>query len=558
MNADQKESDEFYSNNIVHGTSNFISEIFFLTVAAHHYGSSSMMSKVEQLEKDLRHMETQIDKLEQERHKWIASHNELRLFDNALKKYRDSYEQGLALKYGLQGVLLDDLWQARSMQFMRYVIVWLLRVASGRNFPLESITLPLPDDQPKGFRCLPEYFLDGIISNFNFIMWHIPQIITSTQGDELTMICITFLQSSQYVKNPYLKAGLVTVLCRGTWRRISGARGVLVDILNSLPFANEYLLHALMKFYIEAEFTGTHTQFSDKFNIRFEIFQIIKCIWPNSVYQQKLFSESQGNVDFFVQFVNLLLNDVTFVLDESFSAFVTIHDTQVELARGVDMDPTTRQEKEQLLSTTRGRAKAYMQLTNETVAMLKLFTAVLAGAFTMPEIVQRLADMLDYNLDTMVGPRSSNLRVDNLSEYGFNPRTLLSEIVDVYLNLMSKDSFILAVSRDGRSYKPLNFEKTTGILKKWSLKSTEDLVKWNQFQDKIKAAKEATDQEEENLGEVPDDFLGWFFGNIFNSSMILTANTIRPHYIHAYGRSCHFTKVQNFCRSCHDTLSPPQ
>ena len=34
-------------------------------------------------------------------------------------------------------------------------------------------------------------------------------------------------------------------------------------------FANRHLLHALMKFYIEAESTGSHTQFFDKFNIRY-------------------------------------------------------------------------------------------------------------------------------------------------------------------------------------------------------------------------------------------------------------------------------------------------
>src|SRR5436190_22149449 len=174
------------------------------------------------------------------------------------------------------------------MQFMRYVIVWLLRLVSGRNFPAQDLRLPLPEQQSNIFKCLPEYFLDDVVSNFKFIMWHMPHLITSTQGDELIMLCIAFLQSSDYIKNPYLKAGLVTILCRGTWDQRNGARGVLVDLLNSLQFATDHLLHSLMQFYIEAEFTGGHNQFFDKFNIRFEIFQIIKCIWPNPLYRDKL------------------------------------------------------------------------------------------------------------------------------------------------------------------------------------------------------------------------------------------------------------------------------
>lgn len=70
-------------------------------------------------------------------------------------------------------------------------------------------------------------------------------------------------------------------------------RGVLGDRLISIKFANDYLLHALMKFYIECESTGAHNQFYDKFNIRYEIFQVIKCVWVNDVYQQQLTRESK-------------------------------------------------------------------------------------------------------------------------------------------------------------------------------------------------------------------------------------------------------------------------
>ncbi|OJJ41121.1 hypothetical protein ASPWEDRAFT_34613 [Aspergillus wentii DTO 134E9] len=538
INADQHASDAFYSQK-AEGTSNFITEIFFLTVAAHHYGSESLTSKLDQLEKDLRHMESTIVKFENERHKWINNPMQLRVFEQALKKYKDKLDLGLALKYSLQGVLFDDQWQARSMLFMRYVIVWLLRLVSGGNFPKQPVKLPLPQEQPEVFKCLPEYFVEDVVSNFKFIMWCMPQIITATQGDELVMLCLTFLESSAYIKNPYLKAGLVSILFRGTWPRPGGARGVLVDLLNSMPFANDHLLHALMKFYIEAEHTGTHTQFFDKFNIRFEIFQIVKCIWPNTLYRDKLSNQANQNLDFFVRFVNLLLNDVTFVLDESFGAFKTIHNTQVELNQsGSTMDPTMRQEREEQLASAQRNAKSYMQLTNETVAMLKLFTDALADSFTMPEIVQRLADMLDYNLDAMVGPRSSNLRVENLRDYGFNPRALLSEIVDVYLNLRNKENFIFAVARDGRSYKPVNFEKAAEILRKFSLKSPEDLRRWEILQKKVMEARAVDEQAEEDLGEVPDEFLDPLIYTLMedpvilpNSRMSIDRSTLRSHLL---------------------------
>lgn len=508
LNADQHTSDEFYGKT-ADGTSNFISEVFFLTLAAHHYGTEAANSTLSQLDKDLKRIEKHLEEIELDRHKFVNDPIKLRMFDNAIKKYKDQVDKGLSYKYAVQGVLLDDLTQARSMQFMRYVIVWLLRlVKPGHDYPKQPLELPLPEEQPNVFKCLPEYFLEDVVGNFKFIMRNMPQIITSTQSDELVMLCITFLRSSEYIKNPYLKSGLVTIMFHGIWPVYNQSKGVLGDLLTSMPFATDHLLHALMKFYIEVENTGGHNQFYDKFNMRYEMFQIIKCIWLNTVYRERLSQESKINVDFFVRFVNLLLNDVTFVLDESLTAFIQIHSLQQELKASESMDPAVRTEKEEALAAAQGKAKSYMQLTNETVAMLKLFTEALADAFTMPEIVQRLADMLDYNLDVMVGPKSSDLKVDNPREYNFNPKLLLADIIDVYLNLGQKEDFVLAVARDGRSYKPANVEKATILLQKLSALSSEAIAAWKTLGEKFKKAKELDDQAEEDLGEIPDEFLG--------------------------------------------------
>lgn len=79
-------------------------------------------------------------------------------------------------------------------------------------------------------------------------------MITSTQSDELVTLCITFLRSSEYIRNPYLKSGLVSILFHGIWPTYGRQKGVLGDLLNSSPFATEHLLHALMKFYIGSLF----------------------------------------------------------------------------------------------------------------------------------------------------------------------------------------------------------------------------------------------------------------------------------------------------------------
>ncbi|KAF2085995.1 ubiquitin conjugation factor E4 [Saccharata proteae CBS 121410] len=526
MNADQHESDAFYSQKL-DGENNFISECFFLTVAAHHYGTEAANSKLSQLQKDVKWMEKELAKFEAERHKYAHNPAQLQMFENALKKYRDSVEKSHCQILATQGILLDETIQGRAMQFMRYVIVWLIRVAApGLDYPKQQLSLPLPSEQPEEFKCLPEYFLEDIVDNFKFITRMIPQIVTSTQCSELIAICITFLRSSSYIRNPYLKSGLVSILYYGTLPYYGKSKGVLGDLLFADSFATKHLLHAVMQFYIECESTGAHTQFYDKFNIRYEIFQIIKCIWGNSVYRDNLRTEANVNLDFFVRFVNLLLNDVTYVLDESFTAFATIHDTTKSLRSDSTLDEASRKEKEEQLENAKQRAKSYMGLTNETVAMLKLFTDALSDSFTMPEIVQRLADMLDYNLDALVGPRQSQLKIENPQEYGWNAKAMLAEITDVYLNLRDKDSFWIAIARDGRSYKPSNFAKAAAILRKYALKSPEDIAAWEQLATHVAAAKEADEEEEADLGDIPDEFLDPLLSDIMKDPVILPKSRV--------------------------------
>jgi ubiquitin conjugation factor E4 B len=298
-----------------------------------------------------------------------------------------------------------------------------------------------------------------------------------------------------------------------------------------------------MKFYIEAESTGTHTQFYDKFNIRYEIFQVIKKIWPNTLYRESLAKEAQVNTDFFVQFVNMIVNDVTFVLDESLTAFTKIHDLTVEMKSPAfaALNEEQRKEKEELLEDQKSKAKSYMGLMNESMETLIMFTETLPDAFTMPEIVQRLADMLDYNLNIMVDERQrKNLIVENPQEYKWNPRELLLNFVKVFLNLSGKENFVSAIAKDGRSYRPENFDEAARLLtNKISFSVTpEELSAWIALGERVAATKAAEEEEEADLGEIPDEYLDPLLADLMMDPVILPTSkitvdraTIRSHLL---------------------------
>jgi len=159
--------------------------------------------------------------------------------------------------------------------------------------------------------------------------------------------------------------------------------------------------------------------------------------------------------------------------------------------------------------------------------MLNLFTASIPAAFCTPEIADRLAAMLDYNIDALVGPKCSNLKVQNPEKYYFDPKSLLKGIVGIFLNMSKHNDFIIAVVRDGRSYKKDNFERTAQILSRFSLRSSQDIEQLLDFVATVEKRKIEYQQDEDDLGDIPDDFLDPLIGELMRDPVILpTSKTI--------------------------------
>lgn len=397
--------------------------------------------------------------------------------------------------------------------------------------------MPLSAKEPDVFSNLPEYIFENVVKNTVFVFRYMPKLMISSQIEELIVFCITFLRNSEYIKNQGLKQKLVTLLSSGVYPVYHRGKGILGEALTSDQFATDNLLHSLMKYYIEIE-QGVY--YTERYGIRYEIFQIFKCIWTNPIYKQHLEQESKVNTDFFVRYVNLLLNDATYLLDECLGKFPKIHDLQQELKLENLGALTEEQKKEKLdeLEKLEGQTKSYMMLANETIGMMKVFTETLSEAFTMPEVVKRLADMLDYNLNTLVGENSRNLKVDDPEKYDFNPKALLAQIVDIFINLGKRRSFVEAVASDGRSYKPSNFDNAARILERYGLISKDSLASWMHLGAHVKKAKELQDQAEEDLGEIPDEFADPIMGDLMTDPVILPASkvvvnrsTIRSHLL---------------------------
>ncbi|CAG8451055.1 10824_t:CDS:2 [Racocetra fulgida] len=171
-------------------------------------------------------------------------------------------------------------------------------------------------------------------------------------------------------------------------------------------------------------------------------------------------------------------------------------------------DKQYRQERESTLRADERSATSYMSLGNETVNMLVYMTSEVADPFLTPQMVERLAAMLDYNLKSLVGPKCTELKVRNPETYSFRPKDLLSQLVNIYLNLCKHKEFIQAVARDRRSYDRAYFSKAASILLKFGLNSEKNVSVLEKFVNEVEKTIKLELEGEEELGDVPEEFLG--------------------------------------------------
>ena len=73
--------------------------------------------------------------------------------------------------------------------------------------------LPLPQEVPESFKVLPEYIIEDVVDYHLYVVRQSPDSLELSGKNELLVWALTFLTSTWYIKNPFLKAKLVEVRC---------------------------------------------------------------------------------------------------------------------------------------------------------------------------------------------------------------------------------------------------------------------------------------------------------------------------------------------------------
>ncbi|KAG0567242.1 hypothetical protein M758_7G160400 [Ceratodon purpureus] len=482
----------------------FICECFFLTARVLNLGLIKALLDFKSLVQDLSRRKDELATL-----KNMRGHGAPPGIEQDIAQAEAVVEQLSQDRLCYDSQLLKDVdLLQEALAYYRLMVVWLASLVGGFH-------MPLPAQCPMDFASMPEHFVEDAMELLLFAS-RIPKALDGVILDEFMSFIVMFMGSPLHVKNPYLRAKMVEVL--NAWMPSKCYSPTLGSSMSSLfeghQLALQYLVPNLLQLYVDIEFTGAHNQFYDKFNIRHNIAELLEYLWSvpshHHAWKQVAIKEEKGS---YLKFLNLLINDSIFLLDESLKKIPELKEMETQLA-----DPAVwsrrpaqeRQERERHYHQQENVVRIDMMLANEDVKMIQYTSEEITAPFLLPEMAERIAAMLNYFLLQLVGPQRKALRLNDPEKYEFRPKELLAQIVTIYVHLDRGDSqgvFARAISSDGRSYRDELFTGAAGVLRSYGGIPMQMLDDFETLGVKSKAQAQEMMDAEALLGDIPEEFL---------------------------------------------------
>lgn len=518
--------------NIEHNA-NFQTQCWFLTLQAHHLGFMPAIQRYRQKTRAIKELQKLIDELEK-----TKSHWENTPYAKRNKQFRDRWIKQLKKlnrsKICSEVCLLDPKLITSCMYFYSTVCEFLLYQMEGRKIEGPFISkVNAPQMKPTdAFAALPEWYVDDIAEFILFALQHAladQNAVRQAIDHPIITWLLTCVCAPHCIKNPYVTAKLVEVLFVFSLAPSSSSLNVLMW---NHELSQTVLVSSLMKFYTDIETTGQSTEFYDKFTIRYHISHLFKSMWDSPIHRQVMITESKSGKQF-VKFVNMLMNDTTFLLDECLENLKRIHQTQVLMLNETawaDLGSEQQQNRLQQLSTDERQCRSYLTLARETVEMFHYLTDDIKEPFMRAELVDRLSSMLNFNLQQLCGPKCNDLKVRNPAKYGWEPRRLLGQIFDIYLHL-DCDRFAQALAADERSFQKHLFDDAANRIERLGIRSAIEVEKFRALITKAHDIYVANQQAEDECADAPDEFKDPLMDTLMLDPVVLPSGTVMDRAI---------------------------
>ncbi|XP_050319386.1 ubiquitin conjugation factor E4 A [Bactrocera neohumeralis] len=521
---------------------NFVTELFYMTHKAFELGYRACIERYTRMTRELHSLQTAYHDVAQ-----TNPNNDLA--KNLLRMLKEQMQQYLCMRNGL----MEPTNDTHILKFFEATTIWLTEIAlitedefksalAKQDFaPHTRKERQIPDKCefiPPYLKSVPENVIDNVVAYLSFSR-HFPpgQFIEIYQSshDALFKMIVLFMGSAELVKNPHLRAKLAEALEFLLPKQISGSmRNSFITRVFDSNMDRLKVVRSLLNVFVSIEMTGQSVQFEQKFNYRRPMYAIMEYLWTKEDQVQcfkDLAREAEENMEaieppLFLRFINLLINDAIFLLDESLSNLEQIRQLQEAQSRG-EWDALSQNDRQQQLSSLHHlgqMARIDNILGRDTINILKLLTTEIKSIFCHNSMVDRIAAMLNYFLLNLVGPQKERFKVKDKKEFEFDPAQTVLEICRIYINLSSSEQFCLAISQDGRSYSSQLFNYAENILIR--IGGGQLIGEISDFAAKVQRMEVQYREEQEFMADAPEEYLDPIMSTLMTDPVILPSSKV--------------------------------
>ncbi|XP_012224717.1 ubiquitin conjugation factor E4 A isoform X2 [Linepithema humile] len=521
----------------------FTTECFFLTHRALDLGYRVILEKFLRINQDLARIQRAYNDA-----RTGGSSEVLELITQRMETEMTKY---LTLKASL---LVPEMLEHLA-KFHAMTAFWLVQVnlhvvteeQSKQSFAPKQyipLTFPLSEAVPITLRCIPEFVVENTIGFLCFLRRLSPNTFEEQGHSFLNPILteiIVLMESQHRLYNPHLRARLAESL-EALLPTADENATLATPNLGTFHREQLFLTHPhrqqiianLLHVFVSIEMTGQSVQFEQKFNYRRPMYSVMDYLWKLPEHRNNfiaLAQDAESNMEaiqppLFLRFINLLMNDAVFLLDEALSNMTQLRQMLQARESGEwnKLPPNEREQQAGYLQHIGMIARFDNILGRKTIQTIKMLTTEIKSIFCHPTMVDRIASMLNYLLLQLVGPNKKNLKVNDQKEYAFNPANLVLNICEIYINLNKSESFTLAVSQDGRSYSPELFKLADNVLVR--IGGVGILGDLDQFAKSVEKIANQKREEDEILTGIPDDFLDPIMSTVMTDPVTLPSSKI--------------------------------
>ncbi|XP_048478507.1 ubiquitin conjugation factor E4 A [Plutella xylostella] len=404
------------------------------------------------------------------------------------------------------------------------------------------VVLPITTPPSDCLRCVPEFVLENIVVLITMARRSIGAItedadMTGLLEPALTLV-LAFMGDSSRTYNPHLRARLAECLESmlpnhpDDQQPLSSLASFYREQLFKEHPHRLQMVPCLLDVFVGIEMTGQSVQFEQKFNYRRPMYLVMDFLWDMDEHKAaftRLAKEAEENMEavqppIFLRFVNLLMNDAIFLLDEALGNMAQIRTMQAQQESGAWATQTAQEREQNItnLSHVGMLARFDNILGKHTVRTLARLTAHTPALFCHPTLVERIASMLNYFLLNLVGPNKKNFKVKDMKEFEFDPASTVLDISRMYVELGANERFCAAVSDDGRSYSPQLFTLAEAVLVRIGggslIGSLQDVAT------RVASIAEQRQRDEEILANAPDEFLDPIMSTLMRDPVLLPSS----------------------------------